>query len=314
MVTVYVRKLKNEQRMKKDISFKIIIFHTALFLAVLQLNAQQWQSFNTYPYDLMQVNVAGIGQNYFSANLNYRAAMLGVKNGPRLYQADGALALGRQAVGAKIYQNSVGLSDYKVATGAYIYKLKIDEKKWLYMGLGVSFMQSTFNAQRAIVWDEDDVNLYGGDNAVRANNFDSEAGVVWYGEKLTAGLSVNHLYNTNMGNAIVPQKQQLNLHVSYNFKAGSDFTVTPMLMNRYTVSSAYTIPDLLLTTTYKNMLALGLGYRNKGTMLVNLAGLYKSLKVVYSFDYSFSQVSKRIGTSHQVMIGFQIKDKKTSSQ
>lgn len=299
--------------MKKNIKLKTAIFHLALFLVALNCSAQQWNLFNTYHYDLMPINVAAIGRNYLSANLNYRATMIDVKNGPRSYQANGAIALGNQALGAKIYQNSVGLSDYKVATGAYIYKLKAAENKFLYMGLGVSFAQNIFNAQRAVVWDQNDINLYGG-NAVRANNFDSEAGVVWYGEKLTAGLSVNHLYNTNMGNAIVEQNQQFNLHASYNVKAGAGFTITPMLMNRYTLNNYYTVPDLLVTTTYKNSLAVGIGYRNLSTMMINLAGLLKNIKVVYSFDYNFNKTTKLFGTSHQVMAGFVIPEKKKTEK
>lgn len=281
-----------------------------LLLIALPGGAQHWQSFNTYHYDLMQINVAGIGQNHFNANLNYRAAMIEMEGGPRLYQVDGALAFGKQAIGAKIYQQSVGLLENKMITGAYVYKLKTGEKKWLYMGIGVSFMQNIFNAQKAMVWDIDDVNLQGADDQISNNNFDSEAGLVWYGEKLTAGLSVNHLYNTNFGNAIINQKQQFNLHASYNLSLGSSFTITPMLMNRYILGDPYKIPEFLVTTTYKNSLALGVGYRNPGAMIFNLAGLFNRLKVVYSFDYNLDKTLKLFGTSHQLMLGYSIAEKK----
>lgn len=282
-----------------------------LLLSTLGVFAQQQNAFNAFNYDLMQLNIAGVGQNYFSANLNYRAQWLGVKDGFRQYQLNSALHLGNQAVRFKAYSNSAGLLKFNTLTGAYVYKLKLNDDNHLFMGLGASYMQFALAADKAIVPDVNDVILQGGNGRLNSNNFDCESGLMWYGKNLTLGLAVNHLYNTSgqSSGLTFNFKQSFVLNGSYDIKLTKDFDLRPALVCKYLLNT--NLPDFTLLTTvrYKKMFDLGVGYRYPNATYVLIGVDVKGMTFVYSFDYNFSQISTRFGTSHQVLVGFRIKDK-----
>ena len=96
--------------------------------------AQQTALFNTYSYDLMQLNIASIGRTCFEANLNYRAQWVGVKETPKLYQLNAGLALGKSnGIGIKVAQQSIGLLKVTNATFGYSYRVKLNEKSKLHL-------------------------------------------------------------------------------------------------------------------------------------------------------------------------------------
>ncbi|MCC6373111.1 MAG: PorP/SprF family type IX secretion system membrane protein [Bacteroidia bacterium] len=296
-------------KMKK---IKIITF-VLLGNIVSQLsNAQQQGVFNTYNYDLMQINVAAMGRAYFDANFNYRAQSTKIGGVPQLYQLNTSLALGeKQAVGLKVYQFSAGLLKFNTLTGAYGYKLKLNNDYKISFALGVSYMQTIFDAPNAIVSDQKDQTLINDGSSLRANNFDSEFGALFYGKGLTLGLSVNHLYNTNgsAGNATFKQLQEFNLVASYLVKLTNDFELTPWLLTRYTLGSTFT-PEIMMNARYKKMFTAGGGYRYPSALIANMGAEIGGIKVIYSFDYRIQKVSQMFGSSHQIMLGFKIGEKK----
>lgn len=286
------------------------IVYIFMLLAIPFMSQAQLSVLSTYQYDLMQVNVAGVGSNYVNANLNYRAMWLGIKDAPQNYVLNASLGLGnKMAAGLKVNQYSAGLLAFTNVTGAYIYKAKLDDNNHLFMGLGATFQQIGFFANRAIVDDYDDVNLTAGDMQ-RANNFDCEAGAVWYGKKITLGFSANHLYNSNsnLGVSSFITKQNLNLHVSYLFKLKENVELTPMLLARYNVGQLPN-PELLISSRFKKLVLLGVGYRYSSTLMANAGVDLKAFRFVYCFDYSLSKISKFFSTSHQVMLSFYLENK-----
>ncbi len=284
----------------------LLMFNTNLFA---QLNS----GFNTYSYDLMQVNVASMGSSCFEANLNYRAALINLNNGPKLYQLNSYLRLGdKQAVGLKAYQSSVGLTQFNTITGAYAYRLKLKEEASLNFGMGVSYYQVGFSAHKAIVTDQDDPNLENDGTTLRGNNFDCEMGAEYKYKTLKIGLSVNHLYNTNknVGATQFKTLQEFNLYTTYNFKLGPNLELMPWLLTRYNLGGAF-LPEAMVNTRYKKMFSVGVGYRYSNALITNLAAEMKGFKIVYSFDYNFNQISKVLGTSHQILLGFDLCQKKS---
>lgn len=271
---------------------------------------QQQIVFNTYNFDMMPINIAANGRNYLNTSLNYRAQSVSVKNSPRLYQFNGSISLGSQALGLKVSQFSMGLLDFKTITGAYIYKLKLNETDKLHMGLGASFMQNGFGGPRAVVDSRQDIVLKGAESQLRSNNFDCEAGLAWYGEKITAGLAVNHLYNTNQGSGSIKLNQEYNLHAAYRFDLNESVELIPLLLTRYTYKGAGASPELLVTSIYKKTVSAALGYRFPRVMMANLGAVYKGFKVGYSFDYAIGTVSRAFGASHQVYLGFTLSENK----
>ena len=124
---------------------KIII--VTLLLVMIKTQAQQTALFNTYSYDLMQLNIAAIGRTCVEANLNYRTQWVGLKDAPKLYQVNAAMALGKSnGIGIKVGQQNAGLLQVTNATLGYAYRVKLNEKSKLHLGLGLAWQQNNFNA------------------------------------------------------------------------------------------------------------------------------------------------------------------------
>ena len=295
--------------MKKIFFYPVFVI---VLLSATAFKAQQNTNFNTYSYDLMQVNVAAIGSSAFQANLNYRTQYAKIDNSFALYQLNAFMRLGeKQALGIKVYHSSIHLSAFNTITGAYSYKLKLNKNATLNFAMGVSYYQVRFNAHKAIVTHNDDPNLENDGTALRSNNFDTEVGSEFNWKDLKAGASVNHLYSTenNLGNAKINTPREINFYASYNFKLSKDFEMMPWILDRYREGTGFT-PEGILNLRYKKAIGLGLGYRYSNALITNLMLEVATFKLVYSFEYNLSEVAKTLGTTHQIMLGFDLQKKK----
>lgn len=293
---------------------KIILKITPVILLVraITLEAQQNISFNTYSYDLMQVNVAAMGSSAFQANLNYRTEASKVSNAPSLYQLNGFISLGeKNALGLKVYQNTIGLMAYSTITGAYSYRVKFSDKASLNMGLGISYYQARFNAQKAVVNQYDDPNLQNDGSALRSNNFDCEVGTELKWKELKVGVAVNHLYNTdkNLGTIQNKTPREFNFYATYSVKLSSNFEMAPWFLDRYREGYGF-VPEGILNFRFKKMVGLGFGYRYSNSVMANAMVELTGFKLVYSYEYSLSNVYKQLGNTHQIMLGFDLQKKK----
>ena len=289
--------------------------YAVLFLMAFasNFNAQQNALFNTYSYDLMQLNIASIGRTCFEANMNYRAQWVGVKETPKLYQLNTALALGnKNGIGIKVAQQSMGLLKITNATLGYAYRVKINDKSKLHLGLGLAWQQNSFSASKAIVIDNNDLSISNNLTQQRSDNLDAEAGALFLGDKLTLGVSGFHIYNANKKFDVTSyaSKPQINIIAAYKFNKDKAVEIEPWLVNRYTISGNNQ-PEGLLNIKFNQMFTIGAGYRlNYGYLA--LAGFeVDRFKIAYSFDYNTVKSTISMGSSHQILIGFDLcKNKK----
>jgi hypothetical protein len=66
----------------------------------------------------------------------------------------------------------------------------------------------------------------------------------------------------------------------------------------------------MINTRFKKTISLGVGYRYPRALITNLSAEIKGLKMVYSFEYNFQQITKVFGTTHQILLGFDLCQKK----
>lgn len=279
-----------------------------LILFVQSLLAQQSALFNTYSYDLMQLNIASIGRTCVEANLNYRAQWLNVKESPRLYQLNAGMALGaNNGVGLKVFQQSLGLLKVTNATAGYAFRVKLNETSKLHLGLGASWSQNNFDAAKTTAIDKNDPTISTNQTQFRSNNFDCEAGALFLGDKLTAGLSANHIYNSNgkFDVAAYKVKPQINLMAAYKFNKGKNLEVEPWLVNRYTLGGANQ-PEAMVNVKLIQRFTVAAGYRVKYG-LIGMAGFeFSKFKIAYSFDYGVGKTAAGLGSSHQILLGIDL--------
>ncbi len=277
-----------------------------LLVLVGKLNAQQNSLFNTYALDPLQLNIAYAGATCTEANLHYRTQWVGLKEAPRVFQVNAHTALGKSnGLGLRINSQNQGILNVLGATFGYSYRIKVSETAKVHLGLGVGLSQAALNSQRATVIDVNDVTL--NNNAKQtAFGFDSEFGAMYIGEKLKGGVSVLHLYNSSpdftgsSGYKILPQ---INTQISYIFNKNKKLELEPILLSRYTLSGNHVL-DALVNLHYSKMFTLGAGYRTNYGVLLLLGARLGHLKLGYSFDYGANKNATHLGTSHQVMLGF----------
>ena len=277
-----------------------------LLLMAKNLGAQQNSLFNTYALDPLQLNIAYAGAACTEANLHYRNQWLGLKDAPKVFQVNAHTALGKSnGLGLRINSQNQGILNTLGATFGYSYRIKVSETAKVHLGLGVGLTQAALNSQKATVIDATDVTL---NNNVKqtAFGFDSEFGAMYIGEKLKGGVSALHLYNSNpdfTGSSGYKALPQINTQVSYIFNKNKKIELEPLLLSRYTVGGSHVLEGFVNLHLGK-MFVAGAGYRTNYGLMILLGAKLGHLRLGYSFDYGANKNATNLGTSHQVMLGF----------
>jgi type IX secretion system PorP/SprF family membrane protein len=270
--------------------------------------SQQASLFNTYSLDPLQLNIAYAGAACNEVNAHYRTQWIGLKEAPKALQLNAQSAFGKyNALALRVNSQTQGLLNILGSTFGYSYRFKVSETAKVHFGLGIGWTQASLNSQNAIVIDLNDVNL---NNNIKqtANGFDSEFGAMLIDNKLKAGISVLHLYNTNpdfTGSGAYKTLPQLNSQVSYVFQKDKKLEIEPWIVNRYTLRGNNVIEGILNFNFIKT-LSLGIGYRSSYGAMALVGAKLGNIKVAYSFDYGTSKNSTNLGSSHQVMVGYSV--------
>jgi len=270
--------------------------------------AQQSSLFNTYSLDPLQLNIAYAGASCTEANVHYRAQWIGMKETPKVLQLNAHSALGKSnALALRVNSQTQGLLNTLQATLGYAYRFRISETAKVHLGIGVGWTQAALNAQKAVVMDANDATL-NNSNRQTANGFDSEFGAMLVGEKLKAGISVLHLYNTNpdfSGSSTYKTLPQLNTQIAYTFNKGKKVEIEPWLLNRYTLKGDNVVEGIL-NFHFIKAITVGAGYRSNYGVLGLVGAKVGNLKLAYSFDYGTTKNATNLGSSHQLMLGFSL--------
>lgn len=268
--------------------------------------AQQNSLFNTYSLDPLQLNIAYAGASCTEANVHYRTQWIGIKETPKLIQLNAHTALGKSnALALRVNSQTQGLLNTMQATLGYAYRFRISETAKVHLGLGVGWTQAALNAQRAVVIDANDVTLNNG-NRQTANGFDTEFGAMVVGEKLKAGVGVQHMYNSNpdfSGSSTYKTLPQINTQVSYVFNKGKKIEIEPWLLDRYTLQGTNVLEGMV-NFNFVKTITVGAGYRSNYGVMALLGAKVGNIKLAYSFDYGTGKNATNRGSSHQVMLGF----------
>ena len=298
---------------------KALIKYFSLLVIILKggvMFSQQASLFNTYSLDPLQLNIAYAGAACNEANAHYRTQWINMKDAPKALQLNVQSALGKSnALALRVNSQTQGLLNTLGATVGYSYRFRISQNAKMHFGLGIGWTQASLNSQKAIVVDANDVNL---NNNTRqtANGFDSEFGAMIIGNKLKAGVSILHLYNTNpdfSGSGSYKTLPQINSQLSYVFHKNQKIEIEPWLLNRYTLKGNNVVEGMLNFNFIKT-LTVGAGYRSNYGLIALLGAKIGGLKMAYSFDYGTGKNSVNLGTSHQVMLGYSFcKNQKTNT-
>jgi type IX secretion system PorP/SprF family membrane protein len=289
--------------MASTLKYKLL---SLLLVSANFILAQQNSLFNTYAYDPLQLNIAYSGAACTEANLHYRTQWIGLKEAPSLIQLNAHTALGKSnGVGLRINSQKMGLINNLAATAGYSYRFNVNPGTKVHLGIGIGWSQASLLSQNAVVLDDDDLTL-NNKTIQTANGFDSEFGAMLVGRKIKAGFSALHLYNSNpdfTGTSQFKLLPQLNTQFSYVFFKDQKIELEPWVLNRLTLKGDNVIEGLLKVNFLKSFNA-GVGYRSRYGFLAIFGARFSNINIAYSIDYGVTKNATNTGTSHQVMLGF----------
>jgi len=293
-------KKDNNKNMKK-----ISLIITAL-IVVQSVIAQQLTSVSQYMENKYVFNPAVVGtMSYSPLALTYKRMWTGMDDAPTMQMISSHfLAADNMGLGGKIFNYSTGALSKMGIEGTYSYILPVGSSgAKLSLGLSAQLYQFYLNKSKLTLEQmDDDVMLFGSEKLITP---DAAFGAYYYTDKYYAGLSAYQLFNRKvdlMTDKILENRQVRHYFLTggYNYDINSNFSVEPSILAKFVEAGILQI-DINAKVTYKQMVWLGLSYRTKDAVAVNL-GIRKDRFIFgYSYDYSLTDIRNYSVGSHELL-------------
>ena len=212
-------------------------------------------------------------------------------------------------VGLIFSRDIIGIhSDYGLYA-SYAYHLQVSKNSKLSMGLqaGFNHLASDFNMLN--IRDLSDPNLQGKLSKMNPN---FGAGLYYYSGNFYAGFSVPYLLENKLVDiegvlSEARQSRDYYLHGGYTFEPSPNFKITPSTLIRMQEGAPFGF-DINLTSSYKEIVGLGLSYRS-GDAVIFLFQLriFDNLHLGYAYDYTTSDLNQFSSGSHEIMLNYRVK-------
>lgn len=298
----------------KKISICIIL----LIHAVLA-NAQQDPQFNLYQFNPLLINPAYAGaRDALAISASVRSQWTGFDGAPKTnaLSVHSPVLNKKLGVGLTVLSDKMGPRSSTGVYGNFAYILKLDRKTRLSFAVGAGYNRYQF-AFSKLTFNSGEVPANFSQDQTKGV-LDLTGGFYLRGSGYFIGISASHLngatvydyssaplntYRYNLG-------QHLSITAGKSFIINNDFIFAPTLLLK-TTAGALTA-DINLNCLIYKQLWLGVFYRTGygpgGLLQYQIPGL--PLKVGYSYDSGLKD-ARRLGGSHEVMIGFELQTAKS---
>lgn len=291
-----------------------------LLLGALFGNAQQDPQFNLYQFNPLLINPAYAGaKDMLSVSASVRNQWSGFDGAPRTNCLSGHMPIMNKnlGVGVTIINDKMGPRNAIGGYASVAYILKLNRKTKLSFGLNAGYNRYQFNYSKLTFYSsEAPVDLTQTQNH---GVFDVNGGLYLKASSYFVGISATHLtspsvYNfTDAGsnNFAYALRSHLFLTAGKSFLLNDDIVFAPTILLK-TVTNTSMI-DVNLNFLLYQKLWLGAFYRSGyGPGFLLQYYVTKQLKVSYSFDSGLKD-ARKLGASHEVMIGFDFSGSKTKT-
>lgn len=208
--------------------------------------------------------------------------------------------------GGSITNDNLGPLNSLDVQATYAYHLNVKNSK-LSMGVrfGVTSQSINFDEYR---WanPDDPLRLEGKETQIQP---DLAVGVYYRAEKYFAGISVNHLLESqfNFGLDDLRNTLESNIYIlgGYNYAISYNLVLSPSVLVKSDFKT-YTF-DISAIVTYNEKMWGGLSFRQSEAAIIILGySLLKdnSMKFGYSFDYIIQNQEAKQATSHEIMLSY----------
>ncbi len=277
------------------------------------VQAQNRILLSQYMYNGLVLNPAYAGsQQQFSVAASYRRQWVNVDGSPAfgLLTVHTPLFQNRVGVGMQVYTENIGVHSEWSAYVQAAYKINLGVG---YLSLGISGGLSRINSDysQVNVVDESDAD-FGQQVTATSPNFG--LGVYFYNSRWYAGISVPYLLNQRRLNFPDAQRERILVDSrSYYLtsgviigREGAPVQFLPSVLVRIRDFSSVSA-DVNLNVILFSRVLLGGSYRfNSGVVLLSQLILNDNFRVMYSYDFNFTNLGTHATGTHEIMLNYRI--------
>ncbi|MEQ8908415.1 MAG: type IX secretion system membrane protein PorP/SprF [Vicingaceae bacterium] len=298
--------------------FSVRSFNSLLILLLLSistLKAQQDPQFNQYFFNPLAINPAYAGsRGMLSAVAVHRSQWVGFDGAPssQAFSIHTPSKDKKMGLGLQFLNDRIGPKNTTAISGVYAYKVRIARGR-----LGLGIRASLYNYR--FDWDEIEYrdnsnygNIARGTESYMTPSFDFGA---YYSDKQNyIGIEFTHLNEGKLGiegdnvNIVSTARQvaQAVITAGRAFRINRELIFKPSILIK-TANNRPAFMDLNASFLLKEKLWLGMSYRRGyGGVAIIEYNFNKSLRIGYSYDISFTELSRRSGGSHEIMLGYDL--------
>lgn len=285
--------------------------------------AQQDPIYSQYQFNTMAINpgYAGSVNDAISFVALHRSQWTGFEGAPttQTFLVHSPIKT-NMGLGLSIINDQIGPTQQTGFFADYSYRLQIDSKTDLRLGLKAG--GTLFSA------DLTDIALDQADDIAFSNNVSGEFlpnfgfGLFWDSEKYYIGASIPKLRRNEIGSevgatsiseeSIFNQKRHIFLLGGYTMDLNEDVQFKPSFVFKSTGNSPASL-DLSLNFSLKSKVWVGMNYRFGDAIGGVVQYLFTDyLRAGYSYDYTLSNIGSYSSGTHEIMLRYDLKRKKSA--
>jgi type IX secretion system PorP/SprF family membrane protein len=298
-----------------------------LIICAFHSNAQISPLYPEHVNYLQFINPAMTGSDKFPiVNLSYKQYWIGIANAPGTACISGSMRLGaldfygskgmmnktgffskgRMGFGSMLMRETDGPLNSTFFTANYAYFIPMNSSN-TELSLGLSFQFMYYSIDQSILdpFDQGDPILTSGNtqHIVPESGF----GAYFHNSQFNIGASVNDLLLTNIpysSGTIAPNKRDFFLHSGYKFLL-KWFDLEPSIYMAQIDEKPFYYYGIL-KLYYKDYNWIAVSYKSTQSILASIGLTVHRLYFTYTFEHSISQMGTYFGSSHELMLGFNV--------
>lgn len=303
------------------------LMYTLLFISIIfNGNTQQLPIYSQFFNNDYVINPAFTGEGKYSPILiGFRNQWTGFKGAPSTYTIGGHSFIENKnmGLGGMIFIDDMGgaISQTGIMLN-YSYKIKLNEKSKLSLGITGILNQYKYDASKIVAKSTNDLSLY---SNTKATVPDFNFGIAYiFDEKLKVGISAHQLFqfklkNWNNQNMNIDTQNKLVRHYNFTLSYAADLNenlqIEPFTLIRTTFINPIQF-EIGTKLTLKQHFYTILNYRHLDAIMIGVGTTYNNFCFGYSYDITTSKLRNYSKGTHEITLGYRFEKgiKKKSSK
>lgn len=277
--------------------------------------AQQEVQNSLYMFNPNIINPAYAGsREALSGVMDYRQQWVKWDGAPStaMLSLHSPLKMESVALGLNIVNDKIGATNNTALYGDFAYRIRLNNRKdRLSFGIRAGGDYYSANLTKLYAADANDQIQMNGNYTKFL--FNVGAGVYYYGKKHYIGFAVPKLLQNQKADITSFKAQQLAHYyfvAGYVFKINSMVDFKPSMQLKYTKNAPLSI-EANASFFFMEKFWVGAMYRHKAAVGGNIMyQINETFRVGYAYDYTTTTMTKMSPSSHEVMIGFDLRGNK----